>query len=55
MTGDRLLFTKSDVLPLQQVLSQPFMFGASSESETSLHSCLHVGEYGDSFDSTVYR
>ena len=55
MTGDRLLFTKNDVLPMQQVLSQPFMFSASSESETSLPSCLHVDEYGDSFDSTAYR
>ena len=56
MARERLSFSKNDALPLQHVLSQPFVFGPRRHLENmSAPTWLHADEYGDNFDSTAYR
>ena len=53
VAGKRLLFTRNSEVPLQHVLTQPFVFGPSRQPETSIPSYLRTNdEYSDNFDST---
>ena len=49
-------FAGSSRLPLGYVLTQPFSFGANSQSEVCTAPCLcGPGGYSDDFDSASYR